>query len=348
MTSTIFDGGTIWAGTGLTSDALLVVDGVVTALGEDARRGADGAQAVDLGGGFLMASFGDGHAHPLPGGLEFVGPAVRPCNSVAEIVEAVRVYAAQHPDEEWITGASYDSSLAPEGLFDARWLDEAVPDRPVVLRAWDYHTVWCNSEALRRCGIDADTPDPVLGEIVHREDGSVLGTLREWGAVDLALNAAPPRSMDVRVGALRTAADYYLARGVTWVQDAWVNPEDIDVYVEAAGRDALGVRFNLAFYADPRFFDEQVERFAGARQRVVDAASPLLTANTVKFFADGVVENETGSLLQPYCSGLHSHGMQVWEGDSLAQAARKVDELGFQIHIHAIGDAAARQALDAI
>jgi predicted amidohydrolase YtcJ len=348
MTSTIFDGGTIWTATGDTSDALLIVDGLVTALGDEARRAADGAQRIDLDGGFLMPSFGDGHAHPLPGGLEFVGPAVRPCDSVAEIVEAVRVYAEQHPDEEWITGASYDSSLAPEGLFDARWLDEAVPDRPVVLRAWDYHTVWCNSEALRRCGIDADTPDPVLGEIVHREDGSVLGTLREWGAVDLVLNAAGPRPMDVRVGALRTAADYYLARGVTWVQDAWVNTEDIDVYLEAARRDALGVRFNLAFYADPRYFDEQVEHFAGARTRVVDAGSALLTANTVKFFADGVVENETGALLAPYCSGLHSHGMQVWEGDSLAQAARRVDELGFQIHIHAIGDAAARQALDAI
>jgi predicted amidohydrolase YtcJ len=348
MTSTIFDGGTIWTATGETSDALLVVDGVVAALGADARRAADGATAVDLDGGFLMPSFGDGHAHPLPGGLEFVGPAVRPCSSVAEIVEAVRVYAEQHPGEEWITGASYDSSLAPEGLFDARWLDEAVPDRPVVLRAWDYHTVWCNSEALRRCGIDADTPDPALGEIVHREDGSVLGTLREWGAVDLVLDAAGPRPMDVRVGALRTAADYYLARGVTWVQDAWVNPEDIDVYVEAARRDALAVRFNLAFYADPRYFDEQVEQFAGARARVVDAGSALLTANTVKFFADGVVENETGALLAPYCSGLHSHGMQVWEGDSLAHAARRVDELGFQIHIHAIGDAAARQALDAI
>ena len=55
----------------------------------------------------------------------------------------------------------------------------------MVLRAWDYHTVWCNSAALERAGITADTPDPVLGEIPHREDGSVLGTLREWGAVDL-------------------------------------------------------------------------------------------------------------------------------------------------------------------
>jgi len=85
-----------------------------------------------------------------------------------------------------------------------------------------------------------------------------------------------------------------------------------------------------------------------SRRTVEEVGSPLLTANTVKFFADGVVENETGALLAPYCSGLHSHGMRNWEGDSLAQAVRRVDELGLQIHIHAIGDAAVRQALDAI
>ncbi len=116
-----------------------------------------------------MPSFGDGHAHPLPGGLEAVGPQVRRCKSVDEIVDEVRRFAAEHPDDEWIVGASYDSSLAPDGLFDARWLDAAVPDRPVVLRAWDYHTVWCNSVALERAGITADTPDPVLGDIPRRE-----------------------------------------------------------------------------------------------------------------------------------------------------------------------------------
>ena len=83
-------------------------------------------------------------------------------------------YAAEHPDEEWIVGASYDGSLAPDGLFDARWLDAAVPDRPVVLRAWDYHTVWCNSEALRRAGITADTPDPCSGR------SRAATTVRRW------------------------------------------------------------------------------------------------------------------------------------------------------------------------
>ena len=350
MSSTLFTGGTIWTGDGDT-DALLVTDGVVTATGRAAQR--DDAHVVDLGGGFLMPSFGDGHAHPLYGGLEAVGPAVRACDSVDEIVTAVRRYAEAHPDEEWIVGASYDGSLAPNGLFDARWLDAAVPDRPVVLRAWDYHTLWCNSAALQRAGITADTPDPPLGEIPHREDGSVLGTLREWGATDLMMRVMPARDEQVRIAALGTAADYYAARGVTWVQDAWVEPADVETYAAAARQDALRMRFNLALYADPRHFDEQVTQFAEQRRRVEAAGNALLTAHTVKFFADGVVENETGALLAPYCSGLHSHsgdnrGMRNWEGDALAEAACRVDELGLQIHIHAIGDAAVRQALDAI
>ena len=348
--ATLFTGGVIWTGAQNT-DALLVIGGEVRATGERARNLAESTPNVadvDLAGGFLMPSFGDGHAHPLYGGLEAAGPAVRPCGSVDEIVAAVKQYAEQHPELDWITGASYDSSLAPGGLFDARWLDAAVPDRPVVLRAWDYHTVWCNTAAIDRAGITADTPDPVLGEIPHRDDGSVLGTLREWGAVDLVMNVMPPRDEDVRVAALGAAADYFLSRGVTWVQDAWVEPADVATYLAAAKADALRMRFNLALYADPRYFDTQVEQFAESRARVAEAGSPLLTAQTVKFFADGVVENETGALLAPYCSGLHSHGMRNWEGDSLGEAARRVDDLGLQIHIHAIGDAAVRQALDAI
>ena len=124
----------------------------------------------------------------------------------------------------------------------------------------------------------------------------------------------PARDERQRIAALGTAADYFLSRGVTWVQDAWVEPGDVATYVEAARQDALRMRFNLALYADPRHFDSQVDHYAQARRAVDAAGSPLLTAQTVKFFADGVVENETGALLAPYCSGLHSHGMQQLGG----------------------------------
>jgi predicted amidohydrolase YtcJ len=186
----------------------------------------------------------------------------------------------------------------------------------------------------------------VLGEIPRRDDGTPLGTLREWGAVDLVHKIVPARDPAVRVGALQTAARYYQERGVTWVQDAWVEPADVDTYLDAARQDALEIRFNLGLYADPRYFDTQLDHFVDARRRVQEAASPLLTANTVKFFADGVIENETGALLAPYCGTLHGHGgqersdpgnnrgMQVWE--NLADAARAVDDPG-SVHRHFVG-----------
>lgn len=358
MTISHFHNGTIWlGGAGETSDALLVVDGVIAAIGstEVADSLAEGTvtsrtdvENIDLSGGFLMPSFGDGHAHPIFGGLEAEGPAVRSCSSVAEVVAEVRRYADAHPQLEWITGASYDGSLVEGGLFDARWLDEAADNRPVVLRAWDYHTVWCNSRALELAGITADTPEPDLGEIPRRGDGAPLGTLREWGAVDLIDAVRPPRDEAIRLRALERAADYYLQRGVTWVQDAWVEPADVDTYCEASEQGRLKLRFNLALYADPRRFAEQLPVMVEAKERVEALSDPLLSANTVKFFADGVVENETGSLLEPYCSSLHNHGLRVWEGQTLAEAVQAVDAAGFQVHIHAIGDAAVRQALDAI
>src|SRR6195952_3869510 len=113
VATTLFRNGTVWTGaSGPTVDAVLVDGGVVVAVGEAARAMAAEQEPaeVDLEGGFLMPSFGDGHAHPLLGGLEFVGPAVRPCSSVEEIVAEVRKYAEANPDEEWIVGASYDGS----------------------------------------------------------------------------------------------------------------------------------------------------------------------------------------------------------------------------------------------
>jgi predicted amidohydrolase YtcJ len=197
----LFTGGTVWMGPGEADEsALLVENDRIGAIGQEAVRLAErlGARTVDLDGGFLMPSFGEGHAHPLFGGLEACGPQVRGLASVDEIVAEVRRFAEDNPDQEWIIGASYDGSLAPSGLFDARWLDEAVSDRPVVLRAWDYHTVWCNSRALELAGITRDTPEPELGEIPRRDDGSPLGTLREWGAVELVMGVASGYSLDDR------------------------------------------------------------------------------------------------------------------------------------------------------
>ncbi|MEV5979465.1 amidohydrolase [Streptomyces sp. NPDC052114] len=336
-------------GSGADTTALAVRDGRILALGEEARALAHGADdVVDIGDGLLMAAFGDGHAHPLFGGLESFGPQIKELDSIDAVVAEVGRWAREHPEAEWVVGASYDPALAPDGEFDARWLDAAVPDRPVVLRAHDYHTVWCNTEALRRAGVTKTTPEPRLGWIVRREDGAPLGTLREWHACDLVLDQVPDRPVDDLVEAVRRAGHAYARAGITWVQDAWVEPEMADAYLAAARRGVLSVRVDLAQRADPDRWREQLGPFAATRARVAADGGELLSARTVKYFSDGVVEGGTAAMLAPYLDAPHSCGMPVWDPAALAEAVCAFDAAGFQSHIHAIGDAGVRAALDAI
>lgn len=237
----LFEGGTVW--TGVTgpdgthgtdgavrrTDALAVAGGHVVALGDDARRLATAATArIDLDGGTLLPGFGDGHAHPVFGGTESLFAPVRDLPSIEAITKAVGQWAAAHPGEPWVRGEGYDPALTPNGEFDARWLDAVVPDRPVVLRAIDYHTAWVNTRALEIAGITAATPDPADGIIGRRPDGTVSGTLREWGAWRLVYDLLPPLTRTQQVTATRVAAERLAACGIVWVQDAWVEPATLD------------------------------------------------------------------------------------------------------------------------
>ncbi len=306
-------------------------------------------EVIDAGGHSVLPAFGDGHAHPQFGGIEDEFAPVRGHATIDATVDAVRSYAAQHPDETWIQGWGYDPSLVPDGVFLAAWLDEAVADRPVALRATDYHTVWCNSAALEAGGINRDTPDPNDGEIVRDEQGNPLGTLREWGATNLVLDRLPVLSRDRRIAALRRATEKMAATGLTWVQDAWVEPDDVATYIAALNSGALHIRANLALRAQPGAWTSQVDEFLDLAAAVDEQNSGgWLTAHTVKFFADGVIEGGTAAMLTGYTDCPCNHGIANWEPGDLSTAVKAFDDAGFQIHIHAIGDAGIRMALDAL
>lgn len=343
----VFRGGTVWLGPDRRTTALAIADGRIVGLGE-AAAGAAAEQVVDLAGGLLLPAFSDGHAHPVFGGLERQGPDISALGSAEAIVAEIGRWAREHPEFDWIRAASYDPALVPGGMFRAEWLDAAVPDRPVLVRAHDYHTVWCNTEALRRAGVTADTPEPVLGHIDRDPDGTPSGTLREWHACDLVFRVAPRRPAPVLAEGLAEACRAMNRYGITWMQDAWVDEGMHRPYLDLLGRDRLTVRSNLAFRADPDAWRDQLDLFVAQRREVEAAGRPeLLTARTVKFFADGVIESGTGSMLEPYVGG-HDHGMAVWAPDAMAEAVRAFDALGFQTHVHAIGDAAVRTGLDAV
>lgn len=353
--TTVFAGGEIVVtadqdGAPVTTHALAISGGRVVAHGESAvaLRDAAHASVVDLAGGTLVPGLGDGHAHPVLGALETEGPAVRQATDLQGILDAVAAWKADHPDDEWIIGASYDATFAPAGLFDARWLDEVTGDTPTLLRAWDYHTAWVNSAALAAAGITADTPDPELGRIVRRDDGSPLGTLQEAAANNLIAQVLPARSLATRVAAIERATRMYAEQGTTWIQDAWIDNTDIEPYLVAARDDRLHARVNLAFRADPATWRSQLAEFIDARTAVRALGHSRLTAETIKFFIDGVIENHTAALIDPYADTPADSGLPNWSDTELGEATRAFDAEGFQLHLHAIGDRANRIALDAL
>lgn len=355
MESTVFMGGTVIIdplrdGHALTSTALAVANGTVIAHGDDAQALAatPGTQVVDLAGGTLAAGLGDGHAHPILGGLEACGPRIREASDLEGVLAAVAAWKAEHPNAAWIVGGSYDATFVPGGLFDARWLDDVTGETPTVLRAWDYHTAWANTAALRAAGITSDTPDPALGRIVRREDGTPLGTLQEAAANEFLANVVPPFTLEQRVEALEEATRDYAAQGTTWVQDAWVDPGDLDVYLAAAAGNRLHTRVNLAFRADPLTWRTQLQGFLASRDAIRTLRHERLTAETIKFFLDGVIESHTAALIDPYADRPSERGLPNWSAAELTEAVLAFDAAGFQLHLHAIGDAANRDALNAL
>lgn len=345
----VFRGGVVLTGDPAAPRArgVAVRDGTVVALDDDALALAGTAeQVVDLEGGALVAGFGDGHVHPLWGGVELAGPQVRDATSVTEVAACVRRFAAEHPEVEWVSGGPYDPTLAPGGLFDAAWLDTAVADRPVVLVSADRHCAWVNSEALHRAGVDSRTPDPPSARIARRADGSPLGTLVEWNAMDLVRRHAPPPGRSEKEHGLRTATSLLAAAGVTWAQEAALSPEDVGVYTAVAAAGELAVRADIALRAEPGSWPRQRAEFVAAR--AFADGSPDVSARTVKLFVDGVVEAGTAALLTPYDDAPHSCGLPVWSPAELAAAVAAFDADGFRLHMHAIGDAGVRAALDAV
>ncbi|MFM9048529.1 MAG: amidohydrolase [Actinomycetota bacterium] len=352
MATTRIENATVWTGYRLpsgevfTTDAVLIRDDRIAALGQTARQ-ADADEVIDAGGGFVLAAFGDGHVHPIFGGLEQQFAPVRDLATPQEIAASVGTWARAHPAADWVRGEGFDHTLAPEGIFLAEWLDAEVPDRPVVLRATDYHTVWVNSEALRRANYGVGVAQPHDGEIVLGDRGAPTGTLREWGAWRPVYDLLPDVPESTLMDAISYASTSFASAGITWIQDAWVEPANIAIWLTARQRGVLDQQVDLALWADPNSWRDQLAGFEESRARIVAEGGGEVTSHTIKFFADGVIESATGALIEPYCDCPHSKGMPNWDPEEMKLAVAAIDSLGFTAHIHAIGDFGVRMGLDA-
>lgn len=351
----VLAGGRVWAPAAPT-DAIAVTDGTIVATGDDARAlvGAR-TEVVDLTGRTLVPGFRDGHVHVLEGGAESLTCDLTDAASVEEVERRLAAYAATHPGDGWIVGYSYPPEVLPGGVGRAAVLDAVVGDRPVALWSGDHHMVWVNSAALAVAGIDATTPDPPRGTIVRDDDRVPVGTLLE-AAEELLEPHLPHRTRADEVRGFEVGLARLAAAGVVFAQEAATPPERVAAYEAVADAGGLTADVDLALRVDPARWRDQVETFLDARRQVEAGAARRgadgvpggrLTARTVKIFVDGVIEGGTGALLEPYADAPHSCGIPFWDDDELVAAATAFDTEGFELHLHAIGDAAVRSALDA-
>ncbi|MER5855832.1 amidohydrolase [Streptomyces sp900105245] len=351
----LFTGGPVLTPEGRTATAVAVTGDRITAVGRAEVRELAGprTEVVDLAGRLLLPGFQDAHVHPVPAGLELSRCDLSGATTAEDTVAAVRAYADAHPERKWILGGGWSMEAFAGGIPTKELLDAVVPDRPVYLPNRDHHGAWVNSRALELAGIDRHTPDPADGRIERDASGEPGGTLQE-GAMQLVGRLTPAATPADRLAALLHAQRHLHALGITAWQDALIGDflgmdDPAEAYRTAAREGTLTARVRGALWWDRERGAEQIPELVARR----DALSQgRFRAGTVKLMLDGVAENHTAALLDPYLDrcgcATANRGKSFIDPERLPAFVAELDALGFQCHFHALGDRAVRDALDAV
>ena len=329
-----------------------VAGGRIVAVTRDDRQMQDWigpqTEVISLDGGLLLPGFQDAHIHPPTAGLGLVRCNLHESDDRASYLHTIASYADQHRDESWILGAGWAMDAFPGGMPTRQDLDRIVPDRPVFLVNRDGHGAWANSRALDEAGIDAATADPPDGRIEREADGTPAGTLQE-GAMGLVGRVVPPDTVSDYEQGLRVAQDYLLSLGITAWQDADVTPQTEQAYRSMAEGGELIARVVGALWWERSAGEDQIDELL--RRRDLGPAGRF-RPTSVKMMLDGVAENFTASMLEPYLGKdgqtTANRGIDFIDPDLLPRFVTRLDAEGFQVHFHAIGDRAVRNALDAV
>jgi hypothetical protein len=358
----LFDNGPVFAADGGAApvrQAVAVRGGRIAAVGPEARELAGpGTEHIDLAGRLLVPGFQDAHVHAVFGGFELGRCDLSELYGADAYTAAVAEYARAEPELEWITGSGWSLGAFPGGRPTAALLDAVVPDRPVFLVNRDHHGAWVNSRALSMAGIGPDAADPADGRIERDARGEPTGMLQE-GAVALVERLLPEPAPDEFDRALDRAQALLHAYGITGWQDALIGAalgvkDNYDAYLRAAESGRLTARVRGALWWERDRGAEQIEWLVARRGRGRGAGNGRFDPGSVKIMQDGIIENGTAALGSPYLersstpTSAGNSGLSFVDPELLRGYVSELDRLGFQVHFHALGDRAVREALDAI
>ncbi|MBI5508769.1 MAG: amidohydrolase [Deltaproteobacteria bacterium] len=331
-----------------TADALAVDNGRITAVGKSTEiqklAGAK-TKVIDAAGRIVIPGLIDSHVHFASGGANLKKVDLNGAKDVDEMVRRVKAWAAAHPDATWVSGRgwSYDVFKDLNPPYPTRqMLDQAMPDRPVFVRAYDGHTGWANSAALAACGVSAATPKPAEGEIVREPDGKTPSGALIEDAMELIFSCMPQPSMAEMREAILGAQDLAFRLGLTAVNDFVAGPEWLDAYLALEQEGLLKIRV----FFSPSLEDTKLADAKALRDRIA-RTSKLVKFGSLKGFADGVIESKTAGFLKPYGGTKDDLGALHLDAKRLAELVPPADKEGFSVSLHCVGDRTVRVALDA-
>ena len=332
------------------AEAVAVVGNEIRAVGADAdvlRLRSPATRVIDLHGRLMTPGLIDSHVHFVDGGMYLKNVQLRDAVTMVEVTGRVARYAQAKPHGDWIQGEgwSYGYPDLPGGEFHKEILDAIGTNRPVFLDSGMAHAAWVNSVALRRAGITRDTPNPPGGDIVRDANGEPTGWLKEESAVRLVRERIPVATQAEIQEALLAAIHEANRLGLTRVDSAGGDFDALDTLARLRRRGALTLRVSMAdWITAPGLTPEELARLEAARARY---PAGLLTCCVAKFIMDGVIESHTAYLPGGYADKPAETGMRFFEPAAYRQSVLQLNDHGFQVYTHAIGDGAIKLALDA-
>jgi hypothetical protein len=331
-----------------TADAVAVRGRQIVFVGSTAAAKAwcgSTTRVIDAQQCTLMPGFIDSHFHLLWGSLKLRDLQVGHAQSYEQLAIAAQQFAAERPNQLWVVGHGLRYNLGPGRRGLTRHdLDTLIPDRPFILFAYDVHTVWANTEALRRANLlqNGQIVAP-NSEIVLGSDGLANGELRESGAYEPILDLIPPLNEADRRELLHQGLANIAQMGITSVHNMDGRDNQATLYAGLEDAGELTLRVYLPYDVTPETPPAALREAAALRQA---HQSDMVRAGCVKFFMDGVIESYTGLLVEDYAGQPGNIGGANFSAEQFTALATEADRLGLQIFVHAVGDGAVRRTLD--
>ena len=336
----IFDGRSL-----LPANRVSIRGGIVTEIGTG-EAAEPAPRTITATGQLLTPGFVDAHVHTTFGGQESLACDISGAQDLEETLDLIRLHLTK--TQSWVTGGGWSMADFPGGAPTAGILDEVSPYHPMFLLSADHHSAWVNRAALALGGIDITTPDPPGGIIVRNDIGEPTGCLHE-SAMDLVSARIPPAADEVIRAGLLAGQSYLHSLGVTAWMDAIVGDysghrSPFETYVEAERTGDLRAEVvgSLWWPRDVEEIDAEVDRLLRLRR-----TEGGFRTTSVKFMLDGIVESQTAAMSAEYTCACGGFGTSYFTREHLERSFAALAAAGFDIHCHAIGDAAVRAALDA-